>query len=95
MTSPGARWSQTILHAPIGRAEQRSAKAVNTRQIVNRRPPLSALLPPANAYIDIYPVDEILVLLDITAENWSAAIHQESSLTALLTQLPERGWLFE
>jgi hypothetical protein len=36
-----------------------------------------------------------LVLLDVTAENWAAAIYQASSLTALLTQLPERGWLFE
>jgi|SRR5262245_21433764 len=35
-----------------------------------------------------------LVLLDITAENWSAALHQASSLTALLAQLPRRGWLF-
>jgi hypothetical protein len=103
------------------------------RRFLLTRGTMGEFLPPANAYIDIYPVDEIipinvagliherfpgamvigsdgsrerltydfrdaqprLVLLDITAENWSAAIHQESSLTALLTQLPERGWLFE
>lgn len=35
-----------------------------------------------------------LVLLDITAEDWSDAISQAASLTALLKQLPERGWLF-
>jgi len=35
-----------------------------------------------------------LVLLEIAAENWSAAIHQASSLTVLLAQLPQRGWLF-
>jgi len=36
-----------------------------------------------------------LVLLDVAAENWSAAIHQALSLTALLAQLPQRGWVFE
>jgi SMI1 / KNR4 family (SUKH-1) len=35
-----------------------------------------------------------LVLLDITAEDWSEAIPQASSLTALLAQLPEIGWVF-
>jgi SMI1-KNR4 cell-wall len=35
-----------------------------------------------------------LVLLDITAEDWSAALYQAPSLTALQAQLPERGWLF-
>lgn len=36
-----------------------------------------------------------LVLLDITAENWSAALFQAPSLTALLKQLPTKGWQFE
>ena len=36
-----------------------------------------------------------LVLLDITAEDWSYAIHQAPSLAAFLEQLPKRGWLFE
>jgi len=36
-----------------------------------------------------------LVLLDITAGEWSDAIHQASSLTELLAQFPEKGWLFE
>src|SRR5262249_30428167 len=35
-----------------------------------------------------------LVLLDITAEDWSDAIDQAPTLTALLKQLAERGWLF-
>jgi len=36
-----------------------------------------------------------LVLLDLTAQDWSDAVYQASSLTALLAQLPERGWLFD
>jgi len=36
-----------------------------------------------------------LVLLDLTAQDWSDAVYQASLLTALLAQLPERGWLFE
>jgi hypothetical protein len=36
-----------------------------------------------------------LVLLDITAEDWSAAVFQAPSLTALLKSLPTTGWLFE
>lgn len=36
-----------------------------------------------------------LVLLDITAEDWTAAFFQAPSLTALLEHLPTRGWLFE
>jgi hypothetical protein len=31
-----------------------------------------------------------LVLLDLTAQDWSDAVYQASSLTALLAQLPER-----
>jgi hypothetical protein len=41
-----------------------------------------------------YSAEPPLVLLDITAEDWSAALCQAPSLTALLAQLPERGWLF-
>ena len=36
-----------------------------------------------------------LVLLDITAEGWPAALHQAPSLTALLEQFPQHGWRFE
>src|SRR5262245_6981731 len=35
-----------------------------------------------------------LVLLDITAEDWSAAIPQAPNLTAFLEQFPVRGWSF-
>jgi len=35
-----------------------------------------------------------LVLLDVTAENWTAAIFQASSLTEFLDLFPKRGWLF-
>jgi len=35
-----------------------------------------------------------LVLLDITTQDWSDAVYQAISLTALPAQLPERGWLF-
>jgi hypothetical protein len=34
-----------------------------------------------------------LVLLDITAESWNAAIVQASSLTDFLDRFPEHGWL--
>jgi hypothetical protein len=43
---------------------------------------------------DFRSAEPPLVLLDITAEDWSAALYQAPSLTALLAQLPERGWLF-
>ena len=94
---------------------------------------MGEVLPPANPYLAIYPVEGIvrmnvagliqnrfpsavaiggdgsremltydfrqgsppLVLLDITAADWSATICQAPSLTALLEQLPQRGWLFE
>ena len=36
-----------------------------------------------------------LVLLDITAENWDDAIFQASSLTELLDQIRQTGWLYE
>ena len=103
------------------------------RHFLRTRGSMDEFLPPANPYITIYPIWEIisvnesafirerfpgamviggdgsrerltydfrnpqprLVLLDITAENWSEAIHQASTLTALLAQLPVRGWLFE
>lgn len=103
------------------------------RHFLLTRGTMGEFLPPANPYVAIYPVDEIvgmnvagliqdrfpdavaiggdgsremltydfrqgsppLVLLDITAEDWSAAIYQAPSLTVLLEQLPERGWLFE
>jgi hypothetical protein len=103
------------------------------RRFLLTRGAMGEFLPPANPYVTIYPLEEIipvneagsiqdrfpgaiviggdgsremltyhfrqdqpsLVLLDIAAENWSAAIHQASSLTALLAQLPQCGWLFE
>lgn len=36
-----------------------------------------------------------LVLLDITAEDWSAALYQAPSLSALLEGLPLHGWSWE
>ena len=36
-----------------------------------------------------------LLLLDITAPDWSSGIYQASSLTVFLAQFPDRGWLFE
>lgn len=33
-----------------------------------------------------------LVLLDNSAQDWSAAIHQATSLNGLLEQFPEHGW---
>ena len=94
---------------------------------------VGTFLPPSNAYVNVYPVEEVigvnqagfiqerfpealvigsdgsremltydfrqdpptLVLLDITAEDWSAAIYQASSLTSLLDQLPDSGWRFQ
>jgi hypothetical protein len=44
---------------------------------------------------DFRQSESSLVLLDITAEDWSDAVYQASSLTALLAQLPERGWFFD
>ncbi|GAB3168327.1 MULTISPECIES: SMI1/KNR4 family protein [Streptomyces] len=34
----------------------------------------------------------LLVLLDVSAQDWSSAIHQATSLSALLEQFPETGW---
>jgi SMI1 / KNR4 family (SUKH-1) len=103
------------------------------RHFVRTRGTMGEFLPPANSYVTIYPIEEIisvnesafirerfpgavviggdgsrerltydfrnpqprLVLLDIAAEDWSEAIHQASTLTTLLAQLPVRGWLFE
>jgi len=36
-----------------------------------------------------------LVLLDITGDDWTAALYQAPSLTALLEQFPQLGWSFE
>ncbi|MER6216225.1 SMI1/KNR4 family protein [Streptomyces sp. NPDC001674] len=36
-----------------------------------------------------------LVTLDVSAENWSSAIHQAASLSALLDQFPETGWKWD
>ncbi|MFD9612239.1 SMI1/KNR4 family protein [Streptomyces sp. NPDC004288] len=33
-----------------------------------------------------------LVTLDVSAEDWSSAIHQAASLSALLEQFPRSGW---
>lgn len=33
-----------------------------------------------------------LVLIDVSAQDWSSAIHQAASLSALLEQFPESGW---
>jgi hypothetical protein len=91
---------------------------------------MSRLVPPANHYLAIDPIEEIisindaaeiqerfpgavviggdgsrelltydfrrepptLVLLDITAEDWSDALYQASSLTELLQRFPDHGW---
>lgn len=36
-----------------------------------------------------------LVLLDITAEGWDAAIHQAPSFAALMAEFPTTGWRFD
>ncbi|OQD52070.1 hypothetical protein BM536_036180 [Streptomyces phaeoluteigriseus] len=36
-----------------------------------------------------------LVLLDVSAQDWSSAIHQAASFSALLEQFPETGWRWE
>lgn len=36
-----------------------------------------------------------LVLLDVSAPDWSSAIHQAPSLTALLERFPRTGWNFD
>jgi hypothetical protein len=103
------------------------------RRFLLTRGAVKEFFPPAKAFVEIYPVEEIipvneagfigerfpgamviggdgsrvmliydfrrdpppLVLLDITAEGWSDAIHQATSLTTLLKQLSDRGWLFK
>ncbi|MFA7764457.1 SMI1/KNR4 family protein [Streptomyces sp. NRRL S-448] len=36
-----------------------------------------------------------LVTLDVSAENWSSAIYQAPSLSALLGQFPHTGWKWD
>lgn len=36
-----------------------------------------------------------LVLLDVSAQDWSSAIHQANSLSALLEQFPRTGWKWD
>ncbi|HWU07920.1 MAG TPA: SMI1/KNR4 family protein [Streptomyces sp.] len=36
-----------------------------------------------------------LVTLDVSAEDWSSAIHQATSLSALLEQFPHTGWKWD
>ncbi|MEU9313488.1 SMI1/KNR4 family protein [Streptomyces sp. NPDC048256] len=36
-----------------------------------------------------------LVLLDVSAQDWSSAIHQATSFSALLEQFPETGWTWD
>ncbi|MEU6230446.1 SMI1/KNR4 family protein [Streptomyces sp. NPDC047042] len=36
-----------------------------------------------------------LVLIDISAQDWSSAIYQAASLSALLEQFPENGWKWD
>ncbi|WP_031513137.1 SMI1/KNR4 family protein [Streptomyces sp. NRRL F-5123] len=36
-----------------------------------------------------------LVTLDVSAEDWSSAIHQAATLSALLDQFPETGWKWD
>src|SRR6266853_2181528 len=100
------------------------------RRFLLTRGSMSEFLPPADSYVQIGPIDDVipvnkagdiqrrfpgalvigidgsremlaydfrqcqsrLVLLDLTAQDWSDAVYQASSLAALLAQLPERGW---
>lgn len=36
-----------------------------------------------------------LELLDVSAQDWSSAIHQATSFSALLEQFPETGWKWD
>ncbi|MEV5149460.1 SMI1/KNR4 family protein [Streptomyces sp. NPDC052727] len=36
-----------------------------------------------------------LVTLDVSAEDWSSAIHQATSLSALLKHFPQTGWKWD
>ncbi|MFJ7949350.1 SMI1/KNR4 family protein [Streptomyces sp. NPDC096354] len=36
-----------------------------------------------------------LVLIDVSAQDWSSAIHQAASLSALLEQFPVSGWKWD
>ncbi|QIP87833.1 hypothetical protein GLX30_31660 [Streptomyces sp. Tu 2975] len=36
-----------------------------------------------------------LVLLDVSAHDWSSAIHQATSFSALLEQFPRAGWKWD
>ncbi|MEU3792402.1 SMI1/KNR4 family protein [Streptomyces fructofermentans] len=36
-----------------------------------------------------------LVLLDVSAQDWSSAVHQATSLSALLEQFPATGWKWD
>ncbi|MFD8615322.1 SMI1/KNR4 family protein [Streptomyces sp. NPDC059631] len=36
-----------------------------------------------------------LVLLDVSAQDWSSAVHQAPSFSALLEQFPETGWKWD
>ncbi|MFB6950944.1 SMI1/KNR4 family protein [Streptomyces niveus] len=36
-----------------------------------------------------------LVLLDVSAQDWSSAIHQATSFSALLDQFPKTGWRWD
>ncbi|MET7854919.1 SMI1/KNR4 family protein [Streptomyces avermitilis] len=36
-----------------------------------------------------------LVLLDVSAQDWSSVIHQATSFSALLEQFPETGWKWD
>jgi hypothetical protein len=114
------------------------------RRFLLTRGSMSEFLPPANSYVQIGPIDDVIPVnkagdiqrrfpgalvigsdgsremlattfgrakalwsaapgpctwrcrrLDLTAQDWSDAVYQASSLTALLAQLPERGWLFD
>lgn len=100
------------------------------RQFVMTRGSMDQYVPPADDYLMINPIEEIislndageiqsrfagavvigsdgsrellaydfrreppaLVLLDITAPDWSSALHQAASLTEFLQRFPDRGW---
>ncbi|WP_329274822.1 SMI1/KNR4 family protein [Streptomyces sp. NBC_00691] len=44
---------------------------------------------------DFRQATPVLVTLDVSAEDWSSAIHQATSLSALLEDFPRTGWQWD
>ncbi|MEY9996397.1 hypothetical protein ABIE67_008429 [Streptomyces sp. V4I8] len=67
---------------------------------------MARFVPPADDFLMINAIAEIIevneagdfqerVLLDVSAQDWSSAIHQATSFSALLEQFPETGWKWD